>query len=181
MKILKKTVAMLLLVAVLFTAIGVIYYLYPLKYTSDIRDCSEEMGVDPHLVAALVKAESNFDRDAQSGAGAKGVMQLTDETAKFCADKLGIELKDGDIYNPDINIRLGVYYLKRTLELFDGDVTLAVAAYNAGEGRVREWLNDKRYSSDGKTLHTIPYEETKNHIEKIQTYQKVYKILYPNL
>lgn len=181
MKFLKKTVAMVVVAAVLFGAIGVIYYLYPLKYTSDIREYSEEMGVDPHLVAALIKAESNFDKDAQSDAGAKGVMQLTDETARFCAEKLGIELKDGDVYNPDINIRLGVYYLKRTFELFDGDVTLAVAAYNAGEGRVRAWLRDERYSSDGKTLHTIPYEETKNHIEKIQTYQKVYKILYPNL
>ena len=181
MKILKKTIAMLLVVAVLFAAIGVIYSLYPLKYIANIRACSEEMGVDPHLIATLVKAESNFNRDAKSSAGAKGVMQLTDETAQFCAEKLGVELKDNDIYDPDINIRLGVFYLKRTLELFDGDVTLAIAAYNAGEGRVREWLNDERYSADGKTLHTIPYEETKNHIEKIQTYQKVYKILYPNL
>ena len=108
-------------------------------------------------------------------------MQLTDETAQFCAEKMGIELNEGDIYSPAINIRLGTFYLSRMLNLFDGDERLAVAAYNAGEGRVQEWLKNPTLSTDGESLDFIPYEETRRHVEKIETYKKIYKLLYPNL
>lgn len=181
MKIFRKLITILLVFLVFFGSIVLLYGIFPLKYTSLIRSVSEEAGVDPYLVTALIKAESNFKYDAVSQKGAKGLMQLTDETAFFCAEKIGIEIKEGDVYNPEVNIKLGVCYLKRTLDLFNSDTRLAVAAYNAGEGRVREWLADVRYSEDGKTLTTVPYEETKNHIEKIEFYQKMYRILYPNL
>lgn len=181
MKLLKKLILPIVAIVALICSVIGVYRLFPLKYVDHIRQVSEEMNVDPYLVAALIKAESNFDKNAVSDAGAKGVMQLTDETALFCAQKLGLELKEGDLYRPEVSIRLGAYYLKRTLELFDGDETLAVAAYNAGEGRVREWLQNEKYSSDGKSLDTIPYSETKNHVEKIADYKKIYKVLYPNL
>lgn len=181
MKLIKSMLSVLLIVAILLGVLWGIYTLYPLKYIDEIRESADEMGVDRYLVAALIKAESNYNPAAVSSAGAMGVMQLTEETALFCSEKLGVTLSEGDIFTPEVNIRLGTYYLKRTMELFNNDESLAVAAYNAGEGRVRGWLNDERYSSDGETLHTIPYEETKNHVEKIENYKKIYKMLYPNL
>lgn len=181
MKLIKSIFATLLTVVVLIGAVVLTYKLFPLNYLSIIRQVSEEMDVDKYLIASLIKAESNFNPEAVSSAGAMGVMQLTDETAQFCAEKLGMTLNEGDIYKPEVNIRLGVYYLKRMLELFNGDEDLAVAAYNAGEGRVKEWLKDPTLSADGESLNTIPYEETRRHVEKIATYKKVYKLLYPNI
>ena len=181
MKFIKKLMAFVLVIMVIFGVVMGVYTLYPLKYTEYIRTVSEETGIDKYLIASIIRAESNYDEKALSNAGAKGLMQLTDETAAFCAEKMGIELNDGDVFNPEINIRLGVYYYKRVLELFDYDETLAIAAYNAGEGRVRAWLSNESYSSDGKTLDVIPSKETENHIKKIENYQKIYKFLYPNL
>ncbi|MBQ8003382.1 MAG: lytic transglycosylase domain-containing protein [Clostridia bacterium] len=181
MKLIKSLLGTALTVALLLGAIWGAYRLFPLKFIDEIRLYSDEMGVDRHLTASLIKAESNFNENAVSGADAKGVMQLTDETAAFCASKLGITINDGDIYNPDINIRLGVYYLKRMLDIFGGDESLAVAAYNAGEGRVAQWLADPSVSTDGATLESIPYKETERHVKKINVYKKIYKLLYPNL
>ena len=181
MKLIKSIVSTVVLVVVLLGSIYGAYRLFPLRYLHEIRLASDEMDVDRYLVAALIKAESNFEIDAISRAEAKGVMQLTDDTAQFCAKKLGIDLKEGDIYSPAVNIRLGVFYLKRMLEMFNGDEALAVAAYNAGEGRVHEWLNNPEYSTDGENLKIIPYAETERHVKKIETYKKIYKVLYPNL
>lgn len=181
MKLIRSIVSTFIVAVVIIGAIFCAYRLFSLKYVHEIRQSADEMGVDRFLVAALIKAESNFKVDAVSRADAKGVMQLTDETARFCAEKLGVELKDGDIYSPAVNIRLGTFYLSRMLNLFDGDEGLAVAAYNAGEGRVQEWLKNPTLSTDGESLDFIPYEETRRHVEKIKTYKKIYKLLYPNL
>lgn len=181
MKLIKSFVSTCAVVILLLCAIAGVYRLFPLKYLHEIRTFSDEMGVDRYLVASLIKAESNFKIDAISRADAKGIMQLTDDTAQFCAKKLGIVLKEGDIYSPAINIRLGVYYVKRMLEIFDYDESLAVAAYNAGEGRVKEWLKDPSFTTDGESLSSIPYKETENHVRKIRTYKRIYKLLYPNM
>lgn len=180
MKFLKYLFTALIICALAAALLCAVYKMFPLRCVEEIRSESAARGVDPYLTAALIKAESNFDPFALSNAGAKGLMQLTDETALFCAEKLGFTLGEGDIYDPEVNIRLGVYYLSRLLEIF-GDEDLAAAAYNAGEGRVREWLNDPTYSTDGEKLDSIPYGETERHVEKIALYKKVYKILYPNL
>lgn len=181
LKFFKCIFVVLLIFAVAVAGVYGAYRLFPLRYTEIIRSEADAQGVDRYLVTALIKAESNFKANAFSSAEAKGLMQLTDETAAFCAEKLGIELGENDIYSPEINIKLGVCYLARVLELFEGNEELAIASYNAGEGRVREWLNDPMYSTDGVSLDTIPYDETRRHVEKIAVYEKIYKVLYPNL
>lgn len=181
MKFFKYLFIILLVFAVISALVTGAYKMFPLRYTEIVRSEAEAQNVDCYLVTALIKAESNFDANALSKAQAKGVMQLTDDTALFCAEKMGITLNENDIYSPEINIKLGVYYLARLLELFDGNEELAAAAYNAGEGRVREWLGNPTYSTDGESLDTIPYNETKKHVEKIALYKKIYKALYPNL
>ena len=158
-----------------------LYRLFPIRYTALLREEAAKNDVDKYLVAALIKAESNFTADAISSADARGLMQLTDDTARYCADQLGIDLSDSDIYDPEINIKLGVYYLKLMLERFDGNEDLAAAAYNAGEGNVANWLSDPSYSTDGVNLDAIPYSETENHVKKIAFYKQIYKLLYPNL
>ena len=169
------------LCSLLALAAALCYRLFPLDYTNIIRSEAASNGVDKYLVVSLIKAESNFDPSATSSASAKGLMQLTDDTAAFCAQQLGITLSEGDIYSPEINIKLGTFYLGHMLEIFNGDVSLAVAAYNAGEGNVRKWLSDPEYSTDGVTLDSIPFSETEGHVKKISFYEKVYHILYPNL
>ena len=106
-----------------------------------------------------------------------GRVQLTDGTAAFVAAKFGKTAYD--VFDPDTNIAFGCYYLWYLSKKF-ADPATALAAYNAGEGNVAMWLKDDRYSADGKTLFSIPYRETKNHVRKTlryrEKYQKIYKM-----
>lgn len=177
-----KTLLTSLVAAILVIAAVVgVFQLFPVHYADEIRQACETNDLNPYLVAALIRAESHFDPLAVSSADAKGLMQLTDATAQFCADALRLELAEGDVFQPATSITLGTWYLSRLLGRYEGDVTCAIAAYNAGEGNVDRWLSDTAYSDDGKTLREIPYGETKRHVEKIEIYTKIYRLLYPHL
>ena len=172
------TIFLIVVIVALFVAQKVIYSLFPCKYTTYINRYSNEYHLDRYLVMGIIKTESNFDPKAVSGSGAKGLMQLTDATAAECSEKIGLEgFSPDDIYDPETNIRMGCFYLSYLIERFDGEVDTALAAYNAGEGKVREWLADPRYSDDGKTLKSIPFPETAQYNKKIRTYQNIYKNL----
>lgn len=149
---------------------------YPLRYEEYILDSSEEYGLDKYLVMALIKTESNYIYDAHSGI-ARGLMQITDSTAEWIADKLNIDFSPEDIENPQLNIRMGCFYLNYLIEHY-GNVQPALAAYNAGMGNVSRWLNDDTYSVDGETLHYIPFAETSEYLKKIEKYVEIYKKLY---
>ena len=136
-------------------------------------------GLDKFLVAAVIKTESNFIHDAHSGK-ARGLMQLTDETAEWIAGKMGIEFKTDDVDIPEINIKMGCWYLKYLIDKYD-NVDTALAAYNGGMGNVSKWLADKRYSDDGKTLKYIPFEETRNYVKKVNSYKEIYEEKYKDL
>ena len=149
--------------------------LFPTTYREHIEESAKKYGVAPSLVFALIKAESGFDSSAVSGAGAKGLMQITDSTAEWCAKKLGYG--DYDIFSPGTNIDIGTFYFSYLLERYGGDVNLAIAAYNAGYSKVDEWLKNESLSADGQTLDKIPYPETDKHIKKIGSFEKVYDII----
>jgi soluble lytic murein transglycosylase len=123
---------------------------------------------------AVIKQESNFVPEAHSGV-AGGLMQLTQETAQWNANELGIT--DFDYMDPETNIELGCHYLKYLIKHY-GNVDTALAAYNGGMGNVDAWLADKTYSSDGKTLDNIPFAETRNYVVKVNEYWAHYKELY---
>ena len=106
---------------------------YPLKYEDCIEQYSRRYNLDEFLVMGVISAESRFSEDAISHKSAKGLMQLKDETAHWCAEKYGIE---GEIYLPEVNIEIGCAYLRYLLDLFDNSIENALAAYNAGQGRV---------------------------------------------
>lgn len=153
-------------------------YMFPFRHKEVVLKYSSENNLDPYLVLSVILAESKFNSDATSHKEAKGLMQITDDTGKWIAEQMGIQNYTNEmLYEEEYNIKMGCWYLNNLREEFK-DQDLVIAAYNAGRGRVASWLQDKRYSSDGKTLTYIPYKETKNYVDKVNTYYKIYKKLY---
>ena len=153
-------------------------YLYPYKYKEIVDKYSYEYNLDPFLVLAVIKTESNFNTDAESSKGAKGLMQIMDSTGEWIGSKVEIDKFNANmLYDPEINIEFGCWYLNNLLEEF-GDLSLALAAYNGGSGNVTKWLSNPEYSSDGENLTYIPFKETKKYVDKVNTRYNVYKFLY---
>ncbi len=138
---------------------------YPLKYKNEIIESSNAYSLNPLLIFAIIKTESNFDKNAKSSAGAMGLMQITENTAKYVASLKKIESYDINI--PATNIDFGCFYIKYLMERFE-DQNTALCAYNAGEGNVTLWLTNKEYSDDAITLKKIPFKETRDYIDKIK-------------
>ena len=146
--------------------------IFPLKYQEEIAVSSENFGVDPVLVASVIKSESGFNKDVVSSKGAVGLMQLLPTTAEYLAKKLNYG--EYDLYDVSDNINLGTYYLSLLLDEF-ADEENALCPYNAGPTNVKNWLNNEEYSSDGKTLKIIPFKETENYVNKCEQAKKYYK------
>ncbi len=144
--------------------------IFPLKYNEEIAVASENFEVDPVLVASVIKCESGFQSDVVSNKGAVGLMQILPSTAEYLAKKLNYG--DYDLKNPADNINLGSFYLSLLLEDFC-DEELALCAYNAGPQKVKNWLSDTKYSSNGK-LTKIPYKETEEYLKKCEQAKKYY-------
>lgn len=161
---------------------GVLRMLYPLEYEKKILECAQKYNVDPYLIMGLIKAESNFIPDARSHKDASGLMQLTDGTAEWVAGQVGMEDYSFEILtDPNTNIEMGVWYLSYLMDEYGGDLVLALCAYNAGMGNVGKWLASEKYSADGKTLHTIPFADTRCYVDNTQQYADMYRKLYPDL
>ncbi len=149
---------------------------YPVAYGDWITKYSVKNELDPFLVMAVIKQESNFVPEAHSGY-AGGLMQLTEETASWNAKEMGISVYD--YMDPETNIRLGCHYLRYLIDHY-GNVDTALAAYNGGMGNVNEWLRDSRYSTNGETLNaeSIPFAETRGYLQKVNEYWTYYTELY---
>lgn len=153
--------------------------IYPMKYESAMSRYAMEYGLDLHLIATIIKVESNYDCLAISNKGAIGLMQIKPSTGKWIAEQIGIKDFDEEmLYEPEINIRMGCWYLDYLLEYYKGNVQLALAAYNGGLGNVNKWLKNKDYSDDGVSLKSIPFEETKTYLKRISRTYNIYKRLY---
>lgn len=137
------------------------------KYLTAVKNYSNKLGVDASLVLAVIKTESGFDRNATSSKGAKGLMQLKQETAEYIAKKIGYEL-EVDLYNAETNIYLGVNYIKYLTRKFP-TLEKVLWAYNAGEGNARAWIES------GATVP--PYKETKNFTKRVLRRINLYKVL----
>jgi soluble lytic murein transglycosylase len=136
----------------------------PLRHDDIIRQQARDKGLDPALIAAVIYEESRF-RDQTSHAGARGLMQITPETARFIArDSGGTEFVEGDLATPQINIAYGSYFLRYLLDRYDGDRELAIAAYNAGETNVNKWVVGA--GGDFK-VDEIPFPETRAYVENV--------------
>jgi len=159
-------------------AIDVVDDQLPVPFNNEIEVYSEMYGLDPYLVAAIIKTESGFDKDIVSSMGAVGLMQIMPSTGEWIARQLNIEgFSTEMLKNEDVNIEMGCWYLNylRSQLKHTNEV---LAAYNGGIGNVFKWLQDPRYSKDGEVINTIPFKETVSYIEKVVVVYNEYIDLY---
>lgn len=179
MKVTKRALGIIFLIILIINAKNIVKSFFPLKYSENIIKYSQEYSLDPFLVAAVIKTESNFDEGAKSSKNAYGLMQITPDTAEWAAKKMEINSFKGEmLYNPDFNIRMGCWYLNNLSEEFDDNTELVLAAYNGGRGNVQKWLKNSDHSADGKNLQYIPFKETDKYVKKVKVNYNVYKYLY---
>lgn len=180
-----KLIIILLAISVVFgfvfdfvvTKIERAIYPKPSEYAEYVSRYSSEYGVPEELVWAVIKTESDFKASAVSGVGAVGLMQLMPDTFNEITNfRLNERLDAGMRYDPETNIRYGTYYLSYLYARYENWST-AIAAYNAGLGKVDEWLENDDYATDN-TLTYIPYKETRNYVQKVQKALQMYEDLY---
>ena len=144
---------------------------YPLRYEEFIAGHSDNYGLEPQLLAAVIYQESKFDASARSSSGAVGLMQLLPETGQGIADRTGgDEWRPEDLLEPELNIRYGSWYLRHLLDKY-GDEELALAAYNAGQGAVDGWR--------ARGVE-IQFPETRHYVQRVQELKRIYADAYPD-
>jgi peptidoglycan lytic transglycosylase len=151
----------------------------PLRHEDIIRQQAREKSLDPSLIAGVIYVESRF-RDQTSHAGAKGLMQLMPATADYIAHKSGgTRFVQGDLATPQINIAYGSWYLRYLLDHYNGDTALALAAYNAGEGKVDGWWQEAADRGESFSVADhIPFPETRAYVTKVLDARRKYRREY---
>lgn len=160
---------------------GVSDKLFPIHYRDEIAQVAQKYDQDPYLVAAMVKTESGFDAQAESGAGAVCLMQLMPDTAEWVASKMGKwESGSGpDLTDPGVNLELGVWYLAYLGDLYGDGSLAALAAYNAGLGHVDDWI-EAAGGPRSFDASDIQYQETRRYVERVEHYRALYKRTHPD-
>jgi soluble lytic murein transglycosylase len=150
----------------------------PLRHEDIIRQQAREKRLDPALVAGVIFAESKF-RDQTSATGAKGLMQIQPETAKFIARRSGgSAFEIADLGTPQINIQYGTYYLRYLLDRYGENVVLAVAAYNGGETNVDRWIAESGRRGKAFKINDIPFPETRAYVNRVLDAERDYRREY---
>ncbi len=154
---------------------------HPLYYADYIVQYAAAQDIDPALIAAVILCESSFNPQAESRLGARGLMQLMEDTAEWVAHKLDEDDESysfDKLYDPETNIRFGAWYLGYLSRRFNGDPKKIVCAYHAGQGNVDSWLSNPQYSSDGITLDVIPTSDTSVYAGRVLQAMTVYQKYY---
>ena len=150
----------------------------PLHHDDIIRQQAHDKDLDPALIAAVIYEESRF-RDQTSHAGARGLMQITPQTADAIAKHSGgVRFKQEDLADPQVNISYGAYYLRLLIDHYGGNETLAVAAYNAGIGNVDRWVANAGGVDNFNTAEHIPFPETRAYVHNVQERRQQYREHY---
>lgn len=153
--------------------------LYPIPFQETLEKAGREFDVDPRYLAAMIREESRFNAGVVSWAGAYGLMQVMPGTGERIAKKIGIPKFDKDmLLDPEVNIRMGAWYIRFLLDEFGGDFSLVSGAYNAGEGRMGQWRDRYAIEDLDEFIEQVPYDETRNHIKKVMHSYHVYRHLY---
>ncbi len=156
------------------------HLLFPQPYWTELVADAGSNGLDPYLVASLVRQESEFNAAAISPANAYGLMQLLPSVGKSLARKYGPKHFDtAQLLDPSVNLELGTANLKQVLDRFGGQVAYALAAYNAGDTPVRQWLASNDYKDVPEFIESIPYTETREYVQSILRNREMYRALYP--
>ena len=169
----------ILLVAVFFRS-RIARAQYPCRYADTVTRYAELYGIDPLVLYAFIRTESNFNPNAQSDAGARGLMQITEVTFDWIKLKIAPDetLTFDDLFDPETNIRFGSYFVAYCLQRYGGDLATAAAAYHSGVGTVDGLLADSACSPDGQTLSHYPYPQMRRYVHKITTAYQRYQEIY---
>lgn len=168
----KKKIYVIFLISlvVLFLFSTAIYFVcVPKKYRNYVVEYSDEFGLEKELVYSIIKVESDYKKDAVSKSGALGLMQILPSTARWIAKELGEEYSKENMFDPKVNIRFGCFYLRYLFNKFEKQ-EIVICAYNAGEGKVFDWVENGALNRN-----KIDYEETKNYLVKVEKYYNIYK------
>lgn len=148
---------------------------YPLHYQEYVEYYAGKYGIDPMILYAFIRTESNFDPNVDSNADARGLMQITEVTFDWIKTKIAPteDLTFDDLYDPETNIRFGTYFVCYCLKKYDNHLATAAAAYHNGLGAVDALLTETQYSTDGVTLEHYPYPQMRQYVKKItESYQR---------
>lgn len=153
--------------------------IYPIKYEAIVKEAAKETGVSEALIYAVIRTESGFHPSAQSSIGARGLMQITEDTFEWARFREAGEAGDtyDEMFDPEKNILYGAHILKLLMEEFQ-TVDTALCAYHAGWGNVKKWLNTPENSPDGITVDNIPFSDTEQYVKKVQNTMKIYQRIY---
>jgi soluble lytic murein transglycosylase len=153
--------------------------LFPQPYWSDLTADAQKNGLDPYLVASLIRQESEFNAGVVSHANAYGLMQMLPSVGKSMAKKQGMKgFNANELLNPSVNLELGTKNLRLVLDRFDGQPEYALAAYNAGDVPVRQWMAIGDYKDIAEFVESIPYTETREYVQAILRNREIYRALY---
>lgn len=153
--------------------------IFPDDYLEHVEKYASEYNIPEYVILAVIKVESDFDPNATSRAGAMGLMQMLPSTFTWLSsfEHLNENLSYYKLYDPEVSIRYGTYYLRYLFEKFH-DWDTVFAAYNGGEGNVAKWLADPEYSDEKGNLTHIPFPETKKYVEKVNFSLDIYRDTY---
>lgn len=169
----------ILTLIVVFTFPRWVTFFYPQPNKELVFQYANTYKVDPYLVFALIRTESQFESDATSSRGAVGLMQIMPETARWSARQLGIkDYKDSQLADPKVNIQIGCWYLSNLSHEFQDQQPLVIAAYNAGRGNVREWLVQGIWDGSLDNVQNIPFPETRSHVKRVLNDYDIYRTIY---
>ena len=153
---------------------------HPKDHLQYVRQYAYEYNIPEPVIFAVIKVESDFDTQAESVAGARGLMQMLPSTFEWLTsdEHLGEHLHKDELFDAEVSIRYGTYYLNYLYLKFDRNLNTALAAYNAGEGNVAKWLEDSEYSDENGNLTNIPFKETASYVSKVNKEMQTYRELY---
>ncbi|MBZ5629813.1 MAG: lytic transglycosylase domain-containing protein, partial [Acidobacteriia bacterium] len=153
--------------------------LFPRPWWTDLKKYSSSNGLDPFLVASLIRQESEFNPEAISHANAFGLMQVLPSTGKTLARSMKVRgFSSAQLLAPNFNLQLGTRYFRELVDHFNGHVEYALAAYNAGSDRVEAWLANGKYRDPQEFVESIPFTETREYVQSVMRNATVYKRLY---
>ncbi|MFC4779640.1 lytic transglycosylase domain-containing protein [Paenibacillus sp. GCM10023252] len=177
-----------LLVVLLLSFLAVLFlnsdraarWMYPIHYEEDIRASAASYDMDPHLIAAIIRTETNYKTGQVSTKGALGLMQVMPDTAGWIIEQAGFKgvTEDMLLKRADVSIQVGTWYLNALHNQFDGNSVAAIAAYNAGPGNVRKWLGSGQWDGSYESVDAIPFGETRHYVQRVNYYYNKYKQLY---
>ncbi|MGZ0052463.1 lytic transglycosylase domain-containing protein [Brevibacillus gelatini] len=154
-------------------------WMYPIKYQQEIVTAAIKYNVDPYLILAVIRSESGFHTDRVSKKGAVGLMQIMPDTAEWIVKQAKFRPQNEQyLYDPVMNIEIGTWYLNFLLNRYEGDLIKTIAAYNAGPGKVNDWLKNEQWSGQRETIEDIPFGETRQYVQRVLYYHDRYKRIY---